>query len=544
MADNWQLKAVLSAVDKMSPILKGVGNVAKTTRKYLADVGTAANTLTGKIGLPLTMLSGVIGGFSIGALKNAVVGFTEMGEAAYKGALRSGMSVEEWVRMKYVAEQAGVGVEALEGSLGKLNRNVGEAASGGNTKLASLFAKLHISMRGTNGEVRSGVEMLPELADAFQRNTNAATRARIGVALFGKSWQEIAPMLAEGSDDIKASLDRFVQLRGSGLNKQTAKDAKDLGDKFSDLGWAVKGFQNTVAKELVPILSPLVEDIIQWAAANRKLISVEVKAYVKDLVEWLRQIDWAGIVESVKDFAKSLGKLVDEIGGAKNALIALVFWMNIPTIKAILGLMASIGRLGWAFTAFALKSIPKVLSALGLYEAETVIAAGTTDVLAASTKAADAAATGWLKNLKSIGGVLGQIAIAAAPLAVMWGVKEWAGDPNDHETNVKSGERASWMQDNLGNSANSFLSIFGFDKNADIERRRAANRAELDGSSEYQGAVRPSLLAPPTRVNASGAIEISFKDMLPGMRVEQTKTGGDVPINTSVGYRSYATGMP
>ena len=96
MADNWQLKAVLSANSTgMVKALADVGKVAKTTRKYLADVAGAANHLTSKIGLPLIALSGVLGGFSLVAIKNAVVGFSEMGESLYKASLRTGMTVEE-----------------------------------------------------------------------------------------------------------------------------------------------------------------------------------------------------------------------------------------------------------------------------------------------------------------------------------------------------------------------------------------------------------------------------------------------------------------
>ena len=74
VADNWQLKAILSAVDKMSPVLKNVNTVAKSTRKYLLDVGNSAAKLSGKIGLPFAALTGELGGFSLAGIKGAVVG--------------------------------------------------------------------------------------------------------------------------------------------------------------------------------------------------------------------------------------------------------------------------------------------------------------------------------------------------------------------------------------------------------------------------------------------------------------------------------------
>jgi len=174
MADNWQLKAVLSAVDNMSPVLKNIGNVAKTARKYLSDVGGAAGNLSGKIGMPMAAISGILSGFSLVAVKNAVVGFTDMGEAVQKGALKAGMSVEQYQRMKYVAEQSGTSIEAMEGSLSKLNRSMGDAAIGKNEKLASLMSHLGLSLRDSNGQLRTGVDLLPQLADAFTRSYKRA----------------------------------------------------------------------------------------------------------------------------------------------------------------------------------------------------------------------------------------------------------------------------------------------------------------------------------------------------------------------------------
>jgi hypothetical protein len=87
-----------------------------------------------------------------------------------------------------------------------------------------------------------------------------------------------------------------------------------------------------------------------------------------------------------------------------------------------------------------------------------------------------------------------------------------------------------WAVD-LAHSGGSF---FGGDSSA---------RAATNAGSALNGE-RQSLVGPASQVKASGQIEVSFKDAPQGMRVEQAKVGGDVPINTNVGYRSYATGMP
>ena len=551
MADNWQLKAVLSAVDKLSPVLKQVGGVAQNTRKYLSDVASSASALTSKIGLPLSALSGLLGGFSAVAIKNAVVGYTDAGEAIYKGALRAGMSVEEWQRMKYVAEQSGVAIESLEGATAKLNKQIGDAAAGKNKDLAGLFKKLGISARDANGQLRTGIDMLPELADAFTRNKNPVVQARMGMALFGKSWQEMMPLLMEGSDGINQNLERFKKLKGV-LSLDDVKGAKELGDKFKDLEMVTKGFQNTIAKELVPVLGPLIEDIVQWAAANRKVVSTGVKEFARDLVDGIRQIDWSGIIQGVKNFAESLGVLVDWVGGAKNALIMLAVIINAQTIMAIGGLIGAVGRAGIAFLAMAARAyVASNASLLSLMRVAAValFTAGPIGVLGAAFT--------WLAGLAAgaggiISGALGMVGVAirgigaalmANPLGIILGLATAAYLIYQNWDTLKKWFSSffDWVgekfQSLVGWAVDLAKSVGGFFGGDSSPRAAANSNAALNNGS------RPSLVNA-GQVKASGQIEVSFKDAPPGTRVEQAKGGGDVPINTNVGYRSYAMGMP
>lgn len=697
MADNWQLKAVLSAVDKMSPVLKQVSGVAKTTRKYLSDVAGAANKLTSKIGLPLTALSGVLGGFSLVAIKNAVVGFTDMGEEIYKASLRTGMSVEQLQRMKYVSEQAGVPIESLEIGMAKLNKQIGDATAGKNKDLAGLMKKLGIDMREANGQLKAGIDILPQLSDAFVRNKNPVVQARMGMALFGKSWQEMVPLLMEGADGINSSLDRFKRLKGV-MNLADLKGAKDLGDKFKDLEFVTKGFQNTIAKELIPVLGPVIEDIIQWGVANRKLVSSGVKEFARELVQGMREVDWTGIIEGTKRVIGSLGTLVDWLGGTKNALIVLAVVINAQTIMALVGLVGAVGRAGLAFLAMAgrayvagnasvLAMARVVVMAVatagpigaigaaftwvaGIATGAGGIISGALGMVGVAIRAIGAAlmanplgiilalATaayliyqnwdtlkkwfsgffGWLSEnfttllapITAIGaaftwiggfaasagsvitGALGSVGVAiravgaalmANPLGIVlalataayliyknwdalktWfsGFFDWVGDKFKGLVGwavdmAKAVGRFFGMGAAAGDStavqaaaktanspaAASAISLAGVAATGESPAVQAAvknanspataSAISLAGGpaagtmaqpGRVVGAERPSLITPATQVKASGQIEVSFKDAPAGMRVEQSKTSGDIPINTNVGYRSYAMGMP
>lgn len=495
MADNWQLKAVISAnAESMLKALKAVNVATKDTRKYLADVATASGKLSGHLGLPFAAIGAALGGLSIMSVKSAVVGFTEMGEAVQKGALKAGMSVEQYQRMRYVAEQSGTSIEAMETSLSKLNRTAGDAAAGKNKSVAGLMQHLGISVRDTNGQLRSGIDLLPELADAFKRNESPVARARMGMALFGKNYAEILPLLAEGSEGISDNLARFDRIKGV-LSAGDIKAAKELGDSFNDVNLVMKGFQGIVARELIPVIKPLVDGLVQWWVVNKKLVSSEVNKMAKELAEYIRSIDFKAVIQGVGDFFRSLGGLVDIVGGAKNALIGLVVFMNLQTILAFFGLAGAVAKVGWSLTAMTTQAIA---------------GAGGMATLTGAMTAAQTAGLGLL-------GILGKLAIAAA---VGYGAGKVIGWGIDKTIQSVSGDKdatlGTWLYDK-------------FNK---------------DPMEQMNAASRPSLVTAGNQVKASGQIEVSFKDAPPGMRVEQTKSGGDIPLNLDVGYRSYAMGMP
>lgn len=532
MADSYSLKAILSAVDGISPVLKNVATFSKSARKYLGDVGSSLNALTSKLGIPLGVVTAIGAGFGFTAIKKAIVDFADLGEAAQKGALKAGMSTDDWQRYKYVFDQAGVSVDAMEGSLGKLNKNLGNAGSGKNKDLEALLKTLGIPLRGVNGQVRNAAELLPQLADAFVKNRDPVKQAAIGNALFGKSFAEMLPLLNEGSAGINRSLARIKSLKGI-ISQDDLKGAKEFGDQLKDLNIVTKGFQMTIAKELVPVLSPLIEDFIQWAAVNKKLIATEVKKMVQDLVKALKEINWTKVVQDIRAVFNAIGGLVDSLGGAKNALILLAVVMNLQTIAAAWGLIASLGRLGLALLGISAQAAGASIS-LGYF--------------AASQASVGAALTGSLKTVAASAGLLAAAAVIGYAIGSVI-----------YSTLLEDTRIADW----IGSIPTRVAAFFG---SADAQRTLDNNAAVARMFGPQQGGIAPAAqiarsplpaAAPgalgsgtfninaPAAASLNGKVEVDFKNAPPGMMVTQAKAdGGRVAMNTNVGYRSLSFDSP
>ena len=549
MADNWQLKAVLSAnAESMLKTLNAVNKATKTTRKYLSDVGTGSVNLAQNLALPVAALGSLAAGFSLYGIKQAVTNFAALGDEVAKSSQRIGVSIPEYQRLKYVAGQSGVSVEELGSSVGRLNKGVAQAASGGNQKLASLFAKAGISMRDANGELRSGADLLPEIADLFERNKNAAVQANMGNAIFGKSWQSLAPLLQSGSAGINELTERYKML-GIEVDAGAIKAGEAFGDQMEDLNHVVRSYGNMITSKLLPVLAPLLEKTINWAIANRELITSKVSEFIEKIADKLSKVDWTNVIEGVGSFFKGLGNLIDMLGGAQNALIALVVVMNAGTIVAVGQLItslvlagASLGALLWPITAIAAAGylIYKNWDTLGptimrivdpLIAAVKGFVSSLGDMFSGLFSAVGNLATLLgpvvLPILKAIGYIIGGSIYIALKLVI--------------GTVTTLIEGLTFVFDLVGNVANRIAKVLGF-------------AAELGASvGGYFGADSTAQAAPGGASNrsllnasegrVSGQVNVNFNNMPPGTRVEQVASGGNMPLNLDAGYRSDAMGM-
>lgn len=492
MSDNWMLKAVLSAnADGMLKTLKSVNVASNATRKYLLDVAKSAGNLGAQVGMPLGLVSGALGAFSVVGIKNAVMGFAELTSQIQDSSKGVGLSAEEYQRLTFIAGQSGIAAESMGSAVGRLNKNIAMAATGKNKDLAELFRQSGIAMRDASGHMRSGADLLPEVADLFERNQNAALQARMGNAIFGKSWQELAPLLNDGKAGIDQLTARYEKL-GLVIDNNTVAAGEAFGDQVDQLKMVAESYGNSITAKLLPALSPLIERTIEWATKNRELIATNVSTFITGIADDLSKVDWSGVVKGARDFVDGLKWCIEFVHGTKNALIGLVVVMNAQALIATWQLGAAIVRLGFGFSALALKALapvaPLQLVTTGMTVAQLRAATllATVGRLSAAFGVAGAAFSGW-----QIGSMLNDYVINPT-------VEKLTGQ----EGNTLGG----WMYDKFNSDP-----------------------------------MQP--LTPPQQ-KVGGEIKITLDGAPPGTRIMPNIQSGPIVFKMDMGYRSGATGMP
>jgi hypothetical protein len=227
--------------------------------------------------------------FSAGAvitgIKRTVDGLEDLAVSAKK----TGVGVEELAKLRFAFDQADVPVESLNRGLRFLNRTLGEAQAG-NQKARESLAALGVAATDT------ALPAMTKIADAIQKIPSAAERAAKLNEVFGKSWEDLVPGLAQGGAALKAAGDEIE--RFGGVPTQAAADAADkLNDNFANLSARITALTRNA---LTPLIQSLADVTGRFIAARNAGVG------------FLDSLDFAtfdDLADKVKDAEKQLENL-------------------------------------------------------------------------------------------------------------------------------------------------------------------------------------------------------------------------------------------
>lgn len=362
MAIEERFTAIITARNQASATLRQIGaqfaalsQQSGLTRiaSAAAGVGRAFGTLAMQVGSvvgPMAALGGAAAAAGLGSLavRTAAAG-DDLGDLS----ARTGVAIADLESLSEVASRAGVDQASLAGALQKLNRGLAEAANGGAGDLAPALRRLGISMRDSNGEIRNAADLLPELADAFARNENQALRTRLATELFGRTGEQLIPMLAQGSAELREGQERF---RRYGFSLAGAAEAMSEADgQFKDMALSIRGLADAIGVQLAPVLGPIAAQVSDWVVANRDLIATRIG-------EWAQQAAGAfseffadrGPMERLAEFGTMLGSAIEWVGGAQNVLIGFGALAVLPFVAALTSIIAALVPIGTALGSLAL----------------------------------------------------------------------------------------------------------------------------------------------------------------------------------------------
>ena len=348
------------AMDDSADSVAKVGDAAEKSGKQVKDSGGDATKATprwktmGKTVLRWAGGAAALYGAKRG-IQASMTATQDLGKATLTLQRATGMDVKQASSWASVLKARGIQTSKFQIGMVKLSKTM-EAARGGNQKAAASLAQVGINQdQIAKGDI-SGA--LSRVADAFQGMNNPAEKAAAAQNLFGRSGQQLVPLLNSGSKGLQDQLS-MAQKYGATLSGKSVGAVKDMIAQQREQQIAMEGVKVTLGQALLPLLLSLskillqITQVMQPLLRNTTLLKVVLAAVAIAFTAYklavlqatlaqaglnialLPMLGWAAVVIGI---AAAFVILYTKVGWFRNAVQAVWGWIksNWPLLLAVL----------------------------------------------------------------------------------------------------------------------------------------------------------------------------------------------------------------
>lgn len=276
-----ELKANSDAIEKTNGELAGLDEGLDDTIGSGKGLGDVLNDLTGKLGINLpegatsTLNSMVsLGGeltLLIGAFAAAAAAIVEvekaladltLEQAAAAGetqdlSMQTGLSTEAVQRYQYACDLIGVSFDTVASSQAKMIQSMADVQSGSETATAT-WNQLGIEVMNTDGSLRDAQEVFLEVIDVLGQIENVTQRDAVSMEIFGRSAQDLNPLIVQGTDAFQALCDEASKV-GAVLTDVQLEALAGLDDEMLRVEERLDAGANAMALKFTPALQEFYE---------------------------------------------------------------------------------------------------------------------------------------------------------------------------------------------------------------------------------------------------------------------------------------------
>lgn len=193
------------------------------------------------------------------AAKEAFLSSAEYADAVNTLAAQTGLATDEIQEFMYMSELVDVDIDTLTGSLAKLVKSMNSARAGtGNATEA--FKKLGISVTNNDGILRNNTEVFAEVIEALGQIEDVTERDALAMDIFGKSAQDLNPLILAGKDGIQALAKEANEL-GIVLGQDDLNALNGMNDELYKLKEQVQKIELDFVLEHTEEIEAVLEEI-------------------------------------------------------------------------------------------------------------------------------------------------------------------------------------------------------------------------------------------------------------------------------------------
>lgn len=247
---------IIGAQDKASKVIDGVSSKVGSASSVLAAIG------------PIGVAAGAaIGGaaaafFSLQAAIGAVASSANSIDTLYDQARGLGETVGDLKAFQFAMSEAGnVNPEQSIAALKRIQRVIGDIASGGDQAGSDVFAKLQLDANQLS--TQGPVAQFTAVKEALSKIENGSERAAVAQQLLGKSASDLMPALLAEQQGFEDSM-KAAQDLGLVVSEQGASSIAAMNDAIGRVYAGFEGVANQVAVALAPAIEEVANYLSSW----------------------------------------------------------------------------------------------------------------------------------------------------------------------------------------------------------------------------------------------------------------------------------------
>ena len=258
-------------IDEASQALDQITSEAGETASTLGSKFEAAGskvTAMGKAFAPVSLAAGAVGGLLLKGAKDTAAYTDNIDKMSQKlGMSRKGF--QEW---DYILSQNGASIDSMKMGMKTLTNSLDKVSQSGSTA-GTAFERLGISYDDLQG--KSQEEVFEMTVKALQGVESETERAALANQLFGRSGQELAPLLNAGVGSVDELKQKAHDL-GLVLDDETIDAGVNMTDALDTMHRAFM----TVGAGIATAVMPLITQFADYVSAHMPAITDKIKGLV------------------------------------------------------------------------------------------------------------------------------------------------------------------------------------------------------------------------------------------------------------------------
>lgn len=258
-----QEAAVASTEREIGNYSDELKNLDKNSEEAGEGLDKLAKRITAGIAVAVTALgaAAVATGKKLWDMANETA---KAGDEIDKQSQKLGVSAENYQKLSYAMERCGADVEDFRKGATNISKTLAEVQDGADES-ATAFGELGVSLKNADGTMRSTEDVLLDTIAALADMDDETKRNAAANKIFGKSYQELAPLLNSGADGIRDLMDEAEEY-GMVMSDDAVKASAAFEDSLTKLKGTLGGIKNNLGAALLTPLTTLVDGFSDLAA--------------------------------------------------------------------------------------------------------------------------------------------------------------------------------------------------------------------------------------------------------------------------------------